>query len=385
MMTIFWPEKIPAPVYETNYSYSFCWEATRDLTKCKLITYRPDSTIGELFGSAKPSQPFCVVCDPEVIISGFAIESMEKAVQKFGEMAGPLFNLSDYPSQVALLPYPYVDRFTFIEVAEILNKNKNEACIETTVLDPAVVAFHPNAIKDIPLSYKLEKLVDIPASKIVCEGALVHKFGDYYSAQREDLVDLVPRNVVTVLDIGCARGGYGQMLKTKRPDIHITGVELNPNLAKEAEKVYDIVIQQPLEEAEFDMKFDLINMGDVLEHLYDPWEMLAKTTSLLKPGGWLTGSVPNSGHWSIVKQLSMGTLEYIPVGLLCVSHIRFFTELSLKKCLTDSGYKIEYFECLKPAPTPTGQKFIELLVNNGVGNQESLLTTELVFRAKLKK
>jgi len=384
-MIILWPETAPSPIYETNYSYSFCRDVTKDLTQCELANYQPDTTIQKAFGTTDSLGPICIVRDPEIIISHSAIETMERAIQQIKGVAGPLFNLSDYPGQVASLPYPYVDKFTFAEVAELINKDKNETYIEVANLDPAVVAIHPDVLQNVSRSCPLAELVEIPSVKVVCSGAFVHKFGDYYSAQREDLVDLVPDEVTTVLDIGCARGGYGQMLKTKRPDVHITGVELNPNLAKEAVKIYDKVIQLPLEKADIDMQFDLINMGDVLEHLYDPWEMLAKTTSLLRPGGWLVGSVPNSGHWSIVRQLSMGELEYIPVGLLCISHIRFFTESSLQKSLEDTGYQIEYFERLKPAPTPEGQKIIELLVNTGVGNHDSLLTAELVFRAKLKR
>ncbi len=384
-MIIFWPCRASSPIYETHYSYRFCPSATEELTKCRLVTYDAGTTLAEIHNQIASSRPFCIVTDPEIIIPASALEVMENAALETKGIVGPLFNLSDHPGQVASLPFPYVDKFTFIELAQHLKNDKGLEFTESSKLDPGMSVVHPTALKKLPSSTPLK---DAPgqslSKKFVCIGALVHKFGEYYSAQREDLINLVPEKVRDVLDVGCARGGYGRMLKSVRPDIHITGVELNPSLAEEAKRTYDQVVQLPLEEANLDKKFDLVNMGDVLEHLFDPWKMLKKIASLLKPGGWLAGSIPNSGHWSIARQLVEGEFEYIPVGLLCVSHIRFFTESSLVKNLKEAGFEIDVLDRHQPPPTPKGQEFIDALVNSGFGNRESLLTAEIIFRARLK-
>ncbi len=384
-MIIFWPSKTSSPIYETDYSYRFCYQTTKELTKSNLIYYDETTSIKTALASIKHDSAICIVKDPETIITRPAIKLMEDIALKTNGAVGPIFNISNILRQVAQLPYPYVDKFSLIEVAEILKHNKGTKHNPTSKLDPTLITIPANILENTPLSMPLKNINISSIPKYISTGALVHKFANYYSAERSDLVELVPSNIKNVLDIGCAQGGYGKSLKQKRPEIHITGLELDSYLAKEAKKVYDKIILKPLEQASFNKKFDLINMGDVLEHLYDPWKMLKKIAKLLKPNGWLIGSVPNNGHWSIVKQLAQGDFEYIPVGLLCISHIRFFTESTLINSLKDAGFQIDYLERQQPTPTPKGKKFIEQLLKNNLGNKESLLTAELIFRAKLSQ
>lgn len=43
------------------------------------------------------------------------------------------------------------------------------------------------------------------------------------------------------------------------------------------------------------LKFDVITFFEVLEHQDRPREFLERVKELLKPGGWLAGSVPKRG------------------------------------------------------------------------------------------
>ena len=47
------------------------------------------------------------------------------------------------------------------------------------------------------------------------------------------------------------------------------------------------------------------------------------------PGGRLVLSVPNVGHWAVVEDLLAGRWDYLPIGLLCYTHYRFFTRRTL--------------------------------------------------------
>ncbi len=81
--------------------------------------------------------------------------------------------------------------------------------------------------------------------------------------------------------------------------------------------------------------------------------------------------------------LAQGRFEMIPVGLLCMSHIRFFTEIELRNLLHSSGLEIELLDRDSPPPTPpNGERFISTLISAGMGDEVSLRTSELRFRAR---
>ena len=184
--------------------------------------------------------------------------------------------------------------------------------------------------------------------------------------------------------MGCAMGGYGRALKQLYPDILLTGVEPNPIMAQSAEPYYDEIIRCHAEEANLKDGFDLINCGDILEHLQDPWGMLCHLHDLLRERGSLVLSIPNAGHWSIVKGLLKGEFQYVPLGLLCIGHLRWFTESTIRQALEDAGFDIDLFQSQEIPPTPQGEAFIQDICASGYGDEKSLRTNEFIIRAVKK-
>jgi hypothetical protein len=76
-----------------------------------------------------------------------------------------------------------------------------------------------------------------------------------------------------------------------------------------------------------------------------------------------------------------GKFEYLPWGITCVTHLRWFTESSIRKALEDAGFQIENFERQQIEPTPKGKDFINKMVGLGFGDEQSLLTSEFTIRA----
>ena len=96
-----------------------------------------------------------------------------------------------------------------------------------------------------------------------------------------------------------------------------------------------------------DKKFDYIVFADVLEHLKDPAFILSESKSMLKENGFIWISIPNISHNSVLIDLMLDKFEYKEYGLLDKTHIKFFTESSLEKFVTEQGYVIKEKHNLK--------------------------------------
>lgn len=150
-----------------------------------------------------------------------------------------------------------------------------------------------------------------------------------------------------VLDAGCACGDLGMALnKYKNCDMY--GLEYNDGSANIAKatgayrdvKKCDLDNFNPADLCEFG-KFDFIVLGDVLEHLRDPYVALEKLKTLLAQNGALVISIPNVAHASIKSALLFGRFDYADVGLLDRTHIHFFTYKTILEMLDYAGLKLE--------------------------------------------
>jgi 2-polyprenyl-3-methyl-5-hydroxy-6-metoxy-1,4-benzoquinol methylase len=96
-----------------------------------------------------------------------------------------------------------------------------------------------------------------------------------------------------LLDVGAGRG---ELLRVARQEgWDATGIETSPTFAEYAARYSGAeVIQKSLEECAFpEGTFDAVVLGAVLEHLYNPGEVVREIARILKPGGALFIDVPN--------------------------------------------------------------------------------------------
>lgn len=203
----------------------------------------------------------------------------------------------------------------------------------------------------------------------IAHAGLFHEFIDYYGEVRADVLPFVPEGAREVLEVGCGRGVTGRLLQEKL-GCRVTGVELNPVVAREAAKHLHRVIQGDAQEVEIEGKYDAILGLEVVEHLVETEAFLARIKELLAPGGRAILSIPNVGHYSIVEDLIAGRWDYLPIGLLCYTHYRFFTRKTLADWLRRAG--IERFE-LVPQKTELPE-WIEEAAGRFETDPESLST-----------
>lgn len=96
-----------------------------------------------------------------------------------------------------------------------------------------------------------------------------------------------------LLDVGAGRGET--LAAAENAGWSAEGIEPSSSFADHAEKsVSGKIWRQPLTELELpENGYDVVILAAVLEHLYDPNEVLAKIAKLLKTGGLLYVDVPN--------------------------------------------------------------------------------------------
>lgn len=101
--------------------------------------------------------------------------------------------------------------------------------------------------------------------------------------------------VQSILDIGCGEGGYLLKLAKKHPDLQLTGIEINKEVAESAKKStadYDEVeiVQADIHEYEPEKSFDHIMVNNLL-HYINPEERQAffnKITNITEENGTIT-------------------------------------------------------------------------------------------------
>ena len=143
----------------------------------------------------------------------------------------------------------------------------------------------------------------------------------------------------TILEFGPANGRLTKYLKQEL-DCDVYLAEIEESAGKEALQYGKELVVGDVENYEWfdrfhDIRFDYILFADVLEHLRDPKEVLAKSKLLLKQEGSIILSVPNMCHNSVLINLMNNNLTYTNVGLLDNTHIHFFTHLSLEQMIKD--------------------------------------------------
>lgn len=147
----------------------------------------------------------------------------------------------------------------------------------------------------------------------------------------------------TVIDIGCGNGCFAEIIKNQNK-AEVWGIELMQSEAEIAASVLDKVFVGECEkhlDALPNNYFDVIYFNDVLEHLVDPYSVLEIIRSKLSINGILISSIPNVRyHNTFMKLLIKKDWKYESYGVMDFTHLRFFTEKSIKRMYKEAGYEI---------------------------------------------
>ncbi len=156
------------------------------------------------------------------------------------------------------------------------------------------------------------------------------------------MVNLVGRDK-KVLDVGTATGYVAKVLSGS--GCRVTGIEADPRAARQAEESCAEVIVGDIETLDLSSElekesFEVIVLGDVLEHLKDPLHTLKRLKPFLNSEGYVVASIPNVAHGSVRLALLQGKFRYQSLGLLDDTHLRFFTRESVEQLFEEAGFLI---------------------------------------------
>jgi len=168
-------------------------------------------------------------------------------------------------------------------------------------------------------------------------------YGEHGRPGVQALFGHAPRRL---LDVGCATGAVGATLKKLIPGLWVWGCELNAQAAQVAAGRLDRVSDRPREQWTPDEQalvgsVDTVLLLDVLEHMYNPWAELQFLASRLPRDAQVVVSLPNVGHIAILEQLSRGQFRYERMGILDVTHMRFFTPDGMLAMFDETGFDVE--------------------------------------------
>lgn len=201
-----------------------------------------------------------------------------------------------------------------------------------------------------------------------------------------NLMDLSLKDKINVLEVGCACGATLLKIKSINPQAKLYGIELNERAAEIAKQVAKVSAQN-IENEKLSYRkgfFDYIIFADVLEHLYNPGEVLKNILRYLGPNGRVLASIPNVMHFSIMKKLLAGHWTYEDAGILDRTHIRFFTLNEINTMFLQAGYSDMEYTSVNQPKNEQDQAFIKALTALGMVDEKQFDAYQYIVKASKK-
>lgn len=167
------------------------------------------------------------------------------------------------------------------------------------------------------------------------------------------------------LDVGCGDGSLSLLVKQVSGAKEIFGVEVSVKAARQARSKGISVSRLDIEKAALpyeDCSFDLVLCGDLLEHVFDPSDVLDEISRVLEPNGVLLLTAPNLASWynrllfpfGFQPMSTAASLSYPQAGKLRIfdysdtwrvsgwggEHLRVLTLRAIKDLLKAHGFKV---------------------------------------------
>src|SRR5215475_12172558 len=164
-----------------------------------------------------------------------------------------------------------------------------------------------------------------------------------------------------ILDLGCSSGAFLESLKGQGWELH--GIEMSEAVAKRAEARTggQVFVGDVLDAPFAPETFDVVTCFDVLEHVYQPREVLRKVVEWLKPGGVYYVLVPNidSGEARLFRSYWY--------GLELPRHLSHFSPQSLRYAAQSVGLEEIFIETHRNSALEHSLRYLGDTLLEGLG------------------
>lgn len=156
-------------------------------------------------------------------------------------------------------------------------------------------------------------------------------------SSKDMLLSCIPREPQSdILDVGCGTGLLSQALAGVGH--RVFGVDCSHEAIAAYQRLGFEGVAADIEcgFSWSDARFDVVLMSEVLEHVRDSVALLREARRVLKPGGLLALSTPNSAFWAFRM---LGLLGYAPSEMQHPHHYRFFGRRMLAVLVQQAGFE----------------------------------------------
>jgi SAM-dependent methyltransferase len=170
------------------------------------------------------------------------------------------------------------------------------------------------------------------------------KSSPYYEGARKEVAKFLPEQYSRVLEVGCGEGGFHINLKQGCEHWGIEPVHPAADIARR--KLHRVIEASYLEALNQlpDNYYDLVICNDVIEHMVDHDEFFRTIRRKISEKACLVGSIPNVRYiGNLFELLFLKDWKYKDDGILDRTHLRFFTDKSIKRSFCENGFMIEEY------------------------------------------
>ena len=147
----------------------------------------------------------------------------------------------------------------------------------------------------------------------------------YGNTGNKDVLEQVPVEAITILDVGCGAGDNARILMALNKKV--TGITISEDEARLAAKICDDVLVINIEDhaALIRKKYDVIILSHVCEHLRYPILTLSSLANNLSEKGIMIVAVPNMAFYRNRIKLLSGDWRMQESGPFDRTHLQFFS------------------------------------------------------------
>ena len=130
-------------------------------------------------------------------------------------------------------------------------------------------------------------------------------------------------------------------------------------------------------------RFDLLVLGDVLEHMRDPEAVLRRFLPFLEDEGHVIISLPNVTAWTVRLQMLAGHWRYADRGILDRTHLRFFDREGAAELARSVGLEVLRVET-NPLLTRAASELVRGRMSQSSGEGPAALADNPLYQQYLK-